>query len=60
MTHLTITAEGRSGVLNIMDLSNIHSCAFIATEDLGTVQGCEFQVLGRMDNSELRGCSLMV
>ena len=55
-----ITAEGRSGVLNIIDLSNIHSCAFIATEDLGTAQGSEFQVLGRMDNSELRGCSLMV
>ena len=54
------TAEGRTGVLNIIDLSNLHSCAFVATEDLGTIQGSQFQVLGRMDNSEVRGCSLMV
>ena len=49
-----------TGALNIVDLANIHSCAFIATEDIGTV-GTDgtFTVLGRMDHSALRGCSLM-
>ena len=50
-----------SGVLNIIDLANIHSCAFIATDDVGKVYADgSFEVLGRMDNSDLRGCSLMV
>ncbi len=49
-----------SGVLNIIDLANVHSCAFVATEDVGTVLGDGmFTVLGRMDNSALRGCSMM-
>ncbi len=49
-----------SGPLCIVDLANIHSCSFIATEDLGIVApGGTFQVLGRMDHSALRGCSLM-
>jgi hypothetical protein len=49
-----------SGVLNIIDLANVHSCAFIATEDLGTVyEGGSFEVSGRMDHAALRGCSLM-
>lgn len=49
------------GRLNIMDLANSESCAFIATDDLGRVhpEG-EFEVLGRMDNSDIRGCNLMV
>jgi phenylacetate-coenzyme A ligase PaaK-like adenylate-forming protein len=52
---------GQQGVINIIDLANIHSCAFIATEDLGRV--CEdgsFEVLGRVDNSDIRGCNLMM
>ena len=50
-----------SGVLNVIDLANIYSCSFIATEDVGRVyeQG-SFEVQGRMDNSDIRGCSLMV
>lgn len=49
-----------SGPLCIIDLANIHSCSFIATEDLGIVApNGTFQVLGRMDHSALRGCSLM-
>ena len=53
--------ETGSGCLNIIDLANIHSCAFIATEDIGTVfNNGTFEVLGRMDNSALRGCSLRV
>lgn len=51
---------GISGRLHIVDLANIHSCAFIATEDIGRVyEDGTFDVLGRLDNSDLRGCSLM-
>lgn len=54
-----VTAYG-SGCLNIIDLANVDSCAFIATEDLGAVQSNGmFKVFGRMDNTMLRGCSLM-
>lgn len=50
-----------SGMINLIDLANIHSCAFIATEDIGKLYADgSLNVLGRMDNSALRGCSLMV
>ncbi|WP_294281726.1 acyl transferase [uncultured Chryseobacterium sp.] len=52
--------EGRTGAINIIDLANIHSCAFIATQDLGKVTEDRFQVLGRIDHSDIRGCSLLV
>ncbi|MFN4362546.1 acyl transferase [Chryseobacterium hispalense] len=52
--------EGRTGAINIIDLANIHSCAFIATQDLGKIVGDKFQVLGRIDHSDIRGCSLLV
>jgi len=53
--------EGRTGAVNIIDLANIHSCSFIATQDLGkTLPGGKFQVLGRIDHSDIRGCSLLV
>ncbi|QIY92494.1 LuxE/PaaK family acyltransferase [Chryseobacterium gallinarum] len=52
--------EGRTGAINIIDLANIHSCAFIATQDLGKMTGNKFQVLGRIDHSDIRGCSLLV
>lgn len=52
---------GRTGGLNVFDLCNIASCPFIATQDLGRVQADgTFEVLGRFDNSDVRGCSLMV
>jgi len=53
--------EGRTGVINIIDLANIDSCAFIETQDLGRkyVDG-SFEVLGRVDVSDIRGCNLMV
>lgn len=56
---LAVTAAGR-GILNMIDLANIYSCSFIATEDAGIVyqNGC-FEVLGRIDNSDIRGCSLL-
>lgn len=50
-----------NGCLNIIDLANVDSCAFIATEDIGNVyDDGRFEVLGRMDHTALRGCSLMV
>jgi hypothetical protein len=52
--------EGRTGAINIIDLANIHSCSFIATQDLGKIIGEKFQVLGRIDHSDIRGCSLLV
>jgi phenylacetate-coenzyme A ligase PaaK-like adenylate-forming protein len=49
------------GVLHIIDLANIYSCSFIATQDLGEInEDGSFQVLGRVDASDRRGCSLMV
>ncbi|MEJ0029248.1 MAG: acyl transferase [Bacteroidota bacterium] len=55
-------SEGRErGGINIIDLANIHTCAFIETQDLGKVgQKGSFEVLGRMDNSDIRGCNLLV
>jgi phenylacetate-coenzyme A ligase PaaK-like adenylate-forming protein len=50
-----------SGCINIIDLANIHSCSFIATDDIAKLStDGRFEVLGRLDNSALRGCSLMV
>ncbi len=50
----------KDGLINIIDLCNIHSCSFIATEDRGRLlPGGVFEVLGRADNSEMRGCSLL-
>ena len=58
---LCILPENKTGGLNIIDLANIHSCAFIATQDLGRVGNSgSFEVIGRFDNSDIRGCNLMV
>ena len=52
---------GGTGAINVVDLANLYSCSFIATEDVGRLKaGGTFEVLGRMDNSDARGCSLMV
>jgi phenylacetate-coenzyme A ligase PaaK-like adenylate-forming protein len=52
---------GRTGGINIIDLANIYSCSFIATQDLGkTNPNNSFEVLGRFDNSDIRGCNLLV
>lgn len=56
-----ISASKGAGVINVIDLANIYSCAFIATEDIGRMHADgRFEILGRLDNSALRGCSLMV
>ena len=55
---------GKTGAINIIDLANIHTCSFIATQDLGKIeiQNNEeyFSVLGRIDHSDIRGCSLLI
>lgn len=52
----------KTGGINIIDLANKHSCSFIATQDLGKTKNnvLEFEVLGRIDHSDIRGCSLLV
>jgi phenylacetate-coenzyme A ligase PaaK-like adenylate-forming protein len=59
---LTIMQEpGQTGGINIIDLANAHSCSFLATGDLGRLhENGAFEVLGRFDSSDIRGCNLMV
>ena len=58
---LTYVQDGKSGGINVIDLANINSCSFIATQDLGKKNpNNSFEVLGRFDNSDIRGCNLMV
>jgi len=50
-----------TGVVNIIDLANLHSCSFIATDDVGKVyKNGDFEILGRLENSDIRGCGLMI
>jgi len=50
-----------SGVINIIDLANLYSCSFIATDDVGTVMpDGSFEILGRIDTSDIRGCNLLI
>ena len=55
----TYVTDGKSGAVNVIDLANIYSCSFIATDDLGRISTNGFEIIGRMDNSEIRGCNLM-
>ncbi|WP_264560215.1 acyl transferase [Flavobacterium sp. N2270] len=58
---LSYVKEGKTGGINVIDLANINSCSFIATQDLGKKNpNYSFEVLGRFDNSDIRGCNLMV
>ena len=51
---------GKTGGINVIDLANIYSCSFIATQDLGKIHSnTTFEVLGRFDHSDIRGCNLM-
>ena len=56
----TYQPNGKTGGINVIDLVNIDSCCFIETKDLGRVNGPTFEVLGRFDNSDIRGCNLMI
>lgn len=57
---LNYVPDGKSGGINIIDLANVDTCAFIETSDLGRVNGNKFEVLGRFDNSDIRGCNLLI
>ena len=58
---LTINPFGKNGGINVIDLANYNSCSFIATQDLGKVhKDGTFEIIGRFDNSDIRGCNLMV
>jgi len=52
--------DGKTGGINVIDLANLHSSSFIATQDLGKKQNDTFQILGRFDQSDIRGCNLLV
>ena len=58
---LSLLPNGKTGGINVIDLANKYSCAFIATQDLGKLnKDGSFQVLGRFDNSDIRGCNLLI
>ncbi|MGY8910988.1 MAG: acyl transferase, partial [Flavobacteriales bacterium] len=58
---LTILDKEKTGGINVIDLANYNSCSFIATQDLGKVhKNGTFEIIGRFDNSDIRGCNLMV
>lgn len=58
---MTYINNGKTGGINVIDLANINSCSFIATQDLGKkYPNNSFEVLGRFDNSDIRGCNLMI
>ncbi len=57
----SLLENGKSGGINVIDLANIYSCSFIETQDLGKIHtGGSFEILGRFDNSDIRGCNLLV
>lgn len=58
---LHLLPDKKTGGINVIDLANVNSCSFIATQDLGKVFGKgQAEILGRFDNSDIRGCNLMV
>ncbi|NRA10663.1 MAG: acyl transferase [Crocinitomicaceae bacterium] len=57
---LSYVRNGKTGGISIIDLANVNSCSFIATQDLGKITGNQFEILGRFDNSDIRGCNLLV
>jgi len=58
---LSIMGDNKKGGINVIDLANIHSCPFVATQDLGcTFEDGTFSVLGRFSNADVRGCNLLI
>jgi hypothetical protein len=57
---MAYVSEGKTGGINVIDLANLYSCSFFATDDLGVLKGDNFKILGRFDNSDIRGCNLLV
>ncbi len=52
--------HGKTGGINVIDLANLYSCSFIATQDLGKIEGNSFRLMGRFDNADIRGCNMLV
>jgi hypothetical protein len=58
---LSYIGENRTGGINVIDLANVNSCSFISTQDLGRMKNkTQFELMGRFDNSDVRGCNLMI
>ncbi len=57
---LSLVPQGKTGGINVIDLANINSCSFIATQDLGRKRNNGIEILGRFDNSDIRGCNLLL
>jgi len=58
---MSILTDNKAGGINVIDLANVNSCSFIATQDLGKVYADgSFEVLGRFDNADIRGCNLLI
>ena len=58
---LTLQENEKTGGINIIDLANVYSCPFIATQDLGkTYRNNYFSIIGRFDNVDIRGCNLLI
>jgi hypothetical protein len=57
---LSYEDTGKTGGINVIDLANLYSCSFIATQDLGKSFGSTFKLMGRFDNSDIRGCNLLI
>lgn len=57
---LSAVLPGKSGGVNVIDLANLYSCAFIATQDLGKLVNGQLQLMGRFDQADIRGCNLLV
>lgn len=58
---MSLVTNAKAGGINVIDLANINSCSFIATQDLGKVYADDgFEVLGRFDNADIRGCNLLI
>jgi len=58
---LTLLDNKKTGAINVIDLANYYSCSFIATQDLGKYhENGDFEILGRFDNADIRGCNLLV
>jgi hypothetical protein len=52
--------DGKTGGINVIDLANLYSCSFIETQDLGRIYENKFEIMGRFDHADIRGCNLMV
>jgi phenylacetate-coenzyme A ligase PaaK-like adenylate-forming protein len=57
---LTELSKEKTGGINVIDLANVYSCSFIATQDLGRIENGQLRLMGRFDNADIRGCNLLV